>query len=60
MMQIDQDDIHSHDVHASYKQFITYLLQMKSRIAKMNKKLRSVPKKEFLFGRNLSDKRDAG
>lgn len=60
MMQIDQDDIHSHDVHASYKQFITYLLQMKSRIAEMNKKLRSVPKKKFLFGRNLSDKRDAG
>lgn len=59
MMQINQDDIHSHDVYASYKQFITYLLQMKSRIAEMNKKLRSVLKKEFLFGRNLSDKRDA-
>lgn len=59
MMQINQDDIHSHDVYASCKQFITYLLQMKSRIAEMNKKLRSVLKKEFLFGRNLSDKGDA-
>lgn len=59
MMQINPDDIHSHDVYASYKQFITYLLQMKSRIAEINKKLRSVLKKEFLYGINLSDERDA-